>query len=391
MKNLFCYFVAISAAITMMACEDKPTKEEQPIAVTGVQLNQKTLAITAGETAVLTATVFPENAANKKVTWKSTNTIAATVADGTVTALKEGQTTIVVTTEDGEFTDECVVTVNAPVYPATGVTLDREAMTIAAGEQSLLTATVAPSNADQSVTWSSSDEAVATVVDGTVTGKGKGTAVITVTSNDGGFEETASVTVEGVLINGVVWAETNVGMPGTFVATPEELGMFYEWGSRTGWSSTNPMQDSDGGTTWKEGAVDAAQWSNSPCPAGWHLPSKTDIYKLVFDNLEGINDKVSRDYVAHGAVNGAVFTDNALGTSIFLPAAGYRICASYGYLMNQNKLGYYWTGENVEGSVIESHRLYFNQSKNKAGELTTTFDPLAIMLHHFALSIRCVK
>ena len=45
---------------------------------------------------------------------------------------------------------------------------------------------------------------------------------------------------EGVLINGVRWATSNVDMPGTFAANPEDAGLFYQWGSNVGWSSTDP-------------------------------------------------------------------------------------------------------------------------------------------------------
>ena len=87
-------------------------EEELPVAVTGVALDKATLSLTEGETAVLTATVSPADAANKEVTFVSENPAVATV-DGTgkVTAVKAGTTTITVNTVDGGFTADCVVTV----------------------------------------------------------------------------------------------------------------------------------------------------------------------------------------------------------------------------------------------------------------------------------------
>ena len=79
----------------------------------------------------------------------------------------------------------------------TGITLDKtEASMIVGGETLTLTPTVAPGNAtDKSVTWSSSDEAVATVTDGVVTAVAAGTATITVTTTDGAKTATCAVTV----------------------------------------------------------------------------------------------------------------------------------------------------------------------------------------------------
>ena len=80
--------------------------------VTGVSLDKTTLTLAVNDTGKLTATVTPDNATNKNVTWKSSNTSVATVsADGTVTAMKAGTATITVTTADGGKTATCTVTV----------------------------------------------------------------------------------------------------------------------------------------------------------------------------------------------------------------------------------------------------------------------------------------
>lgn len=82
------------------------------VAVTRVGINPETASIKVGETTKLTATVAPDNATNKTVTYKSSNEAVATVApDGTVKALKEGTANITATTADGSFTASCAVTV----------------------------------------------------------------------------------------------------------------------------------------------------------------------------------------------------------------------------------------------------------------------------------------
>ena len=85
---------------------------EQIIAVTGVELNKNELTLAIHETETLIANVLPENATNKGVTWTSSNPSVATVNNGTVIAIAKGETTITVTTDDGNFSDICTVTVS---------------------------------------------------------------------------------------------------------------------------------------------------------------------------------------------------------------------------------------------------------------------------------------
>ena len=95
---------------------------------------------------------------------------------------------------DSQFMDHYTITVNG--VAVTGITLDQEA-TILVGNTKTLTATIAPGNAtDKSVTWTSSDESVATVADGVVTAVAEGTATITATANGGeNISATCEVTV----------------------------------------------------------------------------------------------------------------------------------------------------------------------------------------------------
>jgi len=85
----------------------------ETIAVTGVSLDQTSVSMKIGESAQLTATVLPENATNKNVTWSSSNSAVATVsADGLISAGSEGSATITVTTADGGFKATCNVDVS---------------------------------------------------------------------------------------------------------------------------------------------------------------------------------------------------------------------------------------------------------------------------------------
>lgn len=163
------------------------------VSVTGVKLDKTELPLVVGGNATLIATVEPDTATDKSVTWESSDPNVATVEDGTVTAVKAGEATITVKTVDGGFTDTCAVKVTQPV---TGVTLDPTELSLYTGESKTLTAKVEPANAtNQDVTWSSSDDTIATVKDGTVTAVKAGEATITVTTADGGKQATCKVKV----------------------------------------------------------------------------------------------------------------------------------------------------------------------------------------------------
>ena len=83
------------------------------VAVTGVTI-QETLPLGVDSTFTLVATITPEDATNKSVTWASDDETVATVdANGVVTGVAEGTANITVTTVDGEFSDVCAVTVTA--------------------------------------------------------------------------------------------------------------------------------------------------------------------------------------------------------------------------------------------------------------------------------------
>lgn len=94
--------------ITVTVGEGQDIEETTP---TGITLSQDNITLTQGETQKITATVTPSEA-SQEVIWKSNNTNVVTVdQNGNITAIGEGQTTIVVTTKDGTISKEIVVTV----------------------------------------------------------------------------------------------------------------------------------------------------------------------------------------------------------------------------------------------------------------------------------------
>jgi len=112
----------------VISCGDDDSDDDGgTVYVTGVTLNKTTLTLTltVNGTEKLIATVAPDNATNKAVTWSSSDPTKATVAaDGTVTAVAAGTATITVTTTEIGYSASCVVTVTPPPVsiPTTGVT-----------------------------------------------------------------------------------------------------------------------------------------------------------------------------------------------------------------------------------------------------------------------------
>ena len=169
-------------------------KTTETVAVTGITLNKTTLSLEVEKTEILTATVVPENATDKTVTWTSSDSTVATVSDGTVKAVKAGTATI--TAKAGEKTATCTVTVTEKTTGTVAVTevkLNKITLSLEKGKTETLTATVVPENAtNKEVTWTSSDDTIVTVKEGVVTAVKVGKATITAKAG----EKTAVCEVE---------------------------------------------------------------------------------------------------------------------------------------------------------------------------------------------------
>jgi len=169
------------------------------IPVTKISLSKSSSAINVGANDTLSATVIPTNATLKDVTWKSSNTAVATVnTSGNVIGIKVGTSVITATATDGSKKKaSCTVTVSTPKILVTGVTLNKSSLSIKVSANETLIATLAPTNATNTkVTWKSSNTAVATVdSNGKVKGIKVGTAIITVSSQEGSKTDSCTVTV----------------------------------------------------------------------------------------------------------------------------------------------------------------------------------------------------
>ena len=188
--------IIAAAALLLFAC--KP----EPVAVTGVLLDQVECDLGVGSTVTLTATVLPADATNKKIEWsvapKGIVEISAKENVCTVKAVKAGDVTVTAKTEEGGKTATCKIT--AKPVSVTGITLDPPTLKLPLGTSGTVTAAVLPENAtNKTVTWTAEPADAVELTDNkngscTVKALTKGTVTVTAKTEDG--EKTAACEVE---------------------------------------------------------------------------------------------------------------------------------------------------------------------------------------------------
>ena len=169
--------------------------------VESITLDNESMTVLTTKTGKLNATINPEDARVKDVTYTSSNNDIIAIVDakaGTfIAGAEEGEATITCTANDGtDVFAKCKITVKKSFVPATGVTLNKTNASMEVGNSLKLTATIAPANATyKNIIWTSSDEDVAKVSNGTVTAVGPGNATITAISGDGNARAKCSISV----------------------------------------------------------------------------------------------------------------------------------------------------------------------------------------------------
>ena len=273
--RLLCVLCGFLIALT--ACFPNPPLPRY-FPVTGVTLNQTSLTLNLWvgpgydkRTAVLTASITPDNASFTGVRWHSSNPSVATVGeyDGVVRAVSPGTANITVTTDDGGKTAVCVVTVIFTTPQAVqSVSIDNLTLFIGGTEQKTLTPVFTPAVVlNETVTWETLNlnpagnllvkcEAFAKVnAQGVVTAVSPGTAIIRVTTEDGGQTASSTVTVTPLLAQ---FADFTA-----FLAAP-----FY----RQNFFGTNPART--GGDT----AANVSTWT------GWNTNQADFALDYTFNN-----------------------------------------------------------------------------------------------------------
>ena len=192
--------VLANTKVSVIDESGKASEAKDYVAVERVEiLTKQEIEIIEGESLVVEAKVLPENATDKTIDWTTNNDKFVTIektspTKATLKAAIAGKATI--RANAGKNAAYIKVTVKAKTVAVTGVTLDQTELELETGGTATLKATVMPDNAsDNTVTWTTSDEKVAKVENGEVTAVAAGEAIITATTNDGGFTATCKVTV----------------------------------------------------------------------------------------------------------------------------------------------------------------------------------------------------
>lgn len=157
--------------------------EKSIVEPTSITLSSSIISVPIGETRTITATVLPEDAVYT-LSWAITSGKSfASVNDGVVTGLAEGEAALKVSTDNGLY-KMCHVVVTKP--EPTSVSISPTSVVLEAGKYLTLTASVIPNNADKTISWSTDDSEIATVnTNGEVYGKNKGSTIIRATTKNG--------------------------------------------------------------------------------------------------------------------------------------------------------------------------------------------------------------
>lgn len=162
---------------------------------TSISIDKTNETIIVGKYVKLNATINPSNVTDKNITWTSSNeSIAKVNSNGKVTGISPGSVVITAQTNNGKIA-KSNITVKENKVSITSINLDKSNETINVGSSIKLNAIINPSNAtDKNIIWTSSNESIAKVNNGEVTGINQGSVIITARTNNG-LSATANINV----------------------------------------------------------------------------------------------------------------------------------------------------------------------------------------------------
>lgn len=266
--------------------------EDEVIHATDLELDLTNATITIGENIELTPIITPDNATYQIVRWYTSDSSVITVDDGLCTAIGEGNATVTSVLEYDSLSATCTVTVN-PIH-VQGITIAQTSLTMTPGYSETLTTSITPTNAThQEVVWSSSDEDVATVVDGVVSARRSGTATIKVKTVDGDYESTCTINViqetydylfRALSLDGSTTQGDDTGIK-LFSSTMNHWTLF-------GYAHASKNPNTDNNATLYQCVVNASPWSGLRIDAdNNNYPTATAAYSPLIPRLLATADR----------------------------------------------------------------------------------------------------
>jgi Bacterial Ig-like domain (group 2) len=309
--------------LVIISCEKE---EEKDILVTDIVLNEFQITLEIGDTTTLTATISPDDATDKSVSWISTDETIASVNNGLVTAIAIGETSVKAITTDGGFEATCNINVVPEPIRVAGISLNIQKDTLDIECELQLIATITPDDAtDKTINWSSSDEAIATVDNnGLVTAISGGIATITVTTNDGSFEATCEILVNGlgsiveIMIKGFL--QTAGSKSGIDLAV-DASGFPYL--ALNAYDATLASESKSSVEVWKNSGTDWTQFgeriaitSSEAYAPGITIHNNSDVYvsHLYYDNIDDV--KYDANVVSYSSGSSWTYLGSAGGSLI---------------------------------------------------------------------------
>ncbi|HBJ77126.1 MAG TPA: hypothetical protein DDY68_04900 [Porphyromonadaceae bacterium] len=399
-----------SMMMGMTSCSDDD-KENGSIPIGGegidsVRLNKSCMGLLKDYSEVLLCKVYPNNAVNKKVIWKSVDEgIASVDSEGKVTGLKAGSTIIRCTSEAGSKSDSCLVVVSVIPKAITKLTFSQPTLSgspveLVKGVDSLFKVTIEPKEAtNQFLNWSVDKEGiiglnslyVGVTNEVYVHAKDTGSVVLTISATDGsrvksscsikvvkpGHRKRLIAKINGgdsvryaiqLWDGGPYFAEFNVGATiGSYEGRTEKLsdcynsssntndttvgGCHYCWGRTYDCKLANDYSFSS--STTSIAGIDSLDAARANWGAEWRMPTDVELSNfypgLRMDTTwyDGVNKKYMNSSIAGMCFKGR---GDYAKDSIFFPAAGqcgqingFSIVGTEGrYWSSAPKGGLYW-------------------------------------------------
>jgi len=326
------------------------------------------VTLEVGESLQVSATVLPENATDKTLSWESSDAAVVTVsAEGLVEAVGPGLATVSATSTNGK-SDSFSVSVPEPVVAVENIIFESTDVLLPLGGAPLTELVFEPADAvyahAQEVVWSSSDESVVAIDD-----EGRAVAVdygtSTVTASVGGHSASATVTVSqnadaaGVKMGfgSVRWAGYNVG-----AKVPADYGNLYAWADIDPWNKNKQVSfmaykwadtsDMWGNTFTKYNSTDhlntivlADDAAHQEWGMKWRMPTADECLELI-DACEWV---VSTRKNSDGSDIKGYTAIAPCGARIFFPCVEGWAEGAYTGVFFRNEFGLYWSSTGTNG------------------------------------------